>query len=71
MGGVAHEMEVQQLGHIACPGLVVFLLKGSAYGSTLLVDEVTLVLGSAARPDVPYKVLQSCMGRHDLLTLVD
>ena len=57
-------MYVEQLGHVTSSGITVVSFERGADVGTLLVDEVTLVLGRLAGTDGPDQVTHTRRRRH-------
>ena len=57
-------MDIQQLGHVTCPGIIIVPFKGGSDVGTLLGDEIPLVLGSLAGPDGSDQVSNTQRSRH-------
>lgn len=61
---VAHHVDVEQLGHIPGPSIIVVSLEGRPYVRTLLADEVSLILGSLTGPNTTDQVTHTLCCRH-------
>ena len=65
VGGVAHHVDIEQLGHVPCPGIVVFPLERCPDVGTLLGDQVTLILSRLTGTNGPNEVTHARSSRHD------
>ena len=65
---VSHHVDVEELGYITCPGVIVIPFERCSDIGTLLVDEVSLILGSLAGSDSSDKVTDTQCRRHCLNT---